>query len=66
MWVVVKFMLPFWFLSRIPHVVFRDPKGDHNFDNHPCAVEGDRFADAEVLVLRGPQAWGVREADVSG
>ena len=28
-------MVPFWFLSIIWHLVFRVPKGDHNFDNHP-------------------------------
>ena len=28
MWVVVKIMVPFWVLNK-------DPKRDHNFDNHP-------------------------------
>ena len=35
MW-VVKIMVPFWVLSIIRHLVFRDPKGHHSFDNHPC------------------------------
>ena len=26
-------MVPFWVLDVIRHLVFRDPKGDHNFDN---------------------------------
>ena len=26
-------MVPFWVRSRIRHLVFRGPKGDHNFDN---------------------------------
>ena len=26
---------PFWVLSIIRHLVFRGPKRDHNFDNHP-------------------------------
>ena len=35
-WVVVKTMVPLWFLTRIRHLVFGGgPKGDHNFDNHP-------------------------------
>ena len=33
-WVAVKIMVPFWVLAIIRHLVFGDPKGDHNFDNH--------------------------------
>ena len=36
-WVVVKIMVPFRILSIIRHLVFRGPKGDQNFDNHPDA-----------------------------
>ena len=28
-------MVPFWVLSIVRHLVFRDPKGDHSVDNHP-------------------------------
>ena len=28
-------MVPFWVLDIIRHLVFRGPKGDHNFENHP-------------------------------
>ena len=33
-WGVVKILVPFW-VRIIWHLVFRGPKGDHNFDNHP-------------------------------
>ena len=32
---VVKIMVRFWVLSLVQHLVFRRPKRDHNFDNHP-------------------------------
>ena len=35
MWVVVKIVVPFW-VPNILGLVFRVPKKDHNFDNHPC------------------------------
>ena len=35
LWVVVKIMVPFWIPIIIRHLIFRDPKRDHNFDNHP-------------------------------
>ena len=35
-WVVVKITVPFWVLSIIRNL--GDPKGDHNFDNHPYGV----------------------------
>ena len=28
-------MVPFWIPTIIPHRIFRVPKKDHNFDNHP-------------------------------
>ena len=34
-WVVVNFGVPFWVLIIIRHLIFRVPKRDHNFDNHP-------------------------------
>ena len=34
-WVAVNIMVLFWILSIVRHTVFRDPKRDHNFDNHP-------------------------------
>ena len=34
-WVVVKIMVPFWIPTIIRHLIFRAPKRDHNFDNHP-------------------------------
>ena len=42
MWVVVKIMVPFWVPNIVRHLIFRVPKRDHNFDNHPCSddVEG--------------------------
>ena len=34
-WVVVKIMAPFWGTLNIRcRIVFKDPKRDHNFDNH--------------------------------
>ena len=33
--VIVKIMVPFWVLKTIRHLVFRGPKRDHHFDNHP-------------------------------
>ena len=38
-WVVVKTMVPFWVLNIIRHLVFRDPKRDHSFDNHPHTIQ---------------------------
>ena len=34
-WVVVQIMVPFWIPIIIRHLISRDPKRDHNFDNHP-------------------------------
>ena len=34
-WVVVKIMVLFWVPSILGAVNNRDPKRDHNFDNHP-------------------------------
>ena len=34
-WVVVRIMVPFWVLSITRHLLLGDPKGDHNFENHP-------------------------------
>ena len=31
---VAKIMVPFW-VRIIVRQILRDPKGDHNFDNHP-------------------------------
>ena len=36
-WVVVKIMVPFWVPNIVRHLIFRVPKWDHNFDNHPFA-----------------------------
>ena len=36
-WVVVKIMVPFWVLVIIRHLLFRVPKSELNFDNHPHA-----------------------------
>ena len=33
---VVKIMVLFWIPIIIRHLIFRVPKRDHNFDNHPC------------------------------
>ena len=30
-------MVPFWLPIIVPHLIFRVPKTDHKFDNHPCA-----------------------------
>ena len=40
MWVVAKIMVPFRVLSIILHLIFnfRDPNGDHNFDNYPLPM----------------------------
>ena len=32
---VVKIMVPFWVPIIVRHLIFRVPKRDHNFDNHP-------------------------------
>ena len=32
---VEPFSIPFWVPIIIRHLLFRVPKGDHNFDNHP-------------------------------
>ena len=32
---VVKIMVPFWIPTTIRHLIFRVPKRDRNFDNHP-------------------------------
>ena len=39
-WVVVKIKVPFWATlnNRVPYYN-RDPKRDHNFDNHPYGIE---------------------------
>ena len=37
-WVVVKIMVPFGVPILIRHLIFRVPKRDHNFDNHPDQV----------------------------
>ena len=37
-WVAVKIMFPVWVLSIIRHLVFRGPRGDHDFDNHPDRI----------------------------
>ena len=34
-WVVVKIMVSFWVPIIIRHLLFRVPKRDLNFDNHP-------------------------------
>ena len=34
-WVVVKIRVPFWIPNIIRHLIFRVPKRDPNFDNHP-------------------------------
>ena len=37
--VLVKIMVHFWVLSSLSMIMIRHllvPKGDHNFDNHPC------------------------------
>ena len=38
-WVVVKSMVPFWIPIILRHLVFRYPKRNHNFDNHPYVQE---------------------------
>ena len=35
MWVVVKIMVPIWVPVIARHLLFRVPKGDHNFDSYP-------------------------------
>ena len=32
---VVRILVPFWIPIIIRHLIFRVPKRDHNFDNHP-------------------------------
>ena len=34
-WVVVKIMVPLWYLKYCGPYYNRYPKRDHNFDNHP-------------------------------
>ena len=38
-WVVVKFLVPFWGPIIIRQLLFRVPKRDHNFDNHSYEVQ---------------------------
>ena len=37
-WLVVKIKVPFWVPIIIRHLLFRVPKKDPNFDNHPYVV----------------------------
>ena len=39
-WMVVKIMVPFWVPQIIGPYYNRDPKRDHNFDNHPYKATG--------------------------
>ena len=32
---VIKIMAPFWVPQILSAVFYKDPKRDHNFDNHP-------------------------------
>ena len=34
-WVVVNIRVPFWVPNIVRHLLFRVPKRDPNFDNHP-------------------------------
>ena len=31
-------MVPFWVPNIVRHLIFRVPKRDHNFDNHPISL----------------------------
>ena len=37
-WVFVQVMVFFWVRNIIRHLVFREHKRDHNFDNHPFGL----------------------------
>ena len=41
---LVKIMVPFWIPSIVRHLIFRVPKRDHNFDNHPHARDPPKTA----------------------
>ena len=45
MWAVVKIMDPFWIPIIIRHLIFRVPKKDHNFENHPYNYIRDYIGD---------------------
>ena len=42
-------MVPFWVLHIIRHLLFRVPKRDPNFDNHPCVSVYATGLEAEFL-----------------
>ena len=52
------------FFSRIRQLVFRDPEGDHNFDNHPHGMDTQSFQQSlvenyavnHIGILRGQTA----------
>ena len=54
---VVKIMVPFWVLSLIRHLIFRDPEVDHNFDNHPFSLDGPYRAVWEGLQVPCTNRW---------
>ena len=49
----VKIMVRFWIPNIIRHLIFRVPKRDHNFDNHPYVNPVLRSPDMRV-VFSGP------------
>ena len=50
-WVVVNILVLFWIPIIIRHLIFRVPKRDHNFDNHPFVI---------VAVLRPTETVRIR------
>ena len=47
-WVFVKIMVPFWVPNIVRHLLFRVPKRDPSFENHPynyiCIATGLRMS----------------------
>ena len=50
MWVVVKIMVPFGVLRIVRHLYLRDPKRDHNFDNHPIFQLFEDYFKSRILL----------------
>ena len=51
--VAVKIMVPFWIPMIIRHLIFKYPKKDHNFDNHPYGGLGFKGFEAYIRRMYG-------------
>ena len=53
-WVAVKIMVPFWGPKYEVAYYMKDPKGDHNFDNHPHGSLG-KVLEASMILTWTPK-----------